>query len=80
MSSMLQASCKLQATAAKMGSLRVQPTIKPCERIKIWQETTIPQSLLKVGSQVPIAVKLLNWCLWFFFKFGHYLSSDLEHS
>jgi hypothetical protein len=57
---MLQASYKLRATAAKMRSLCVQRSIKLCERIKIWQETTVPQSLLKSWrSQAPIAVKQL---------------------
>ena len=49
-SSVLQTSYELRATAAKMRSLRVQHAIKLCERIKIWQETTVPQSLLKVGA------------------------------
>ena len=58
---MLQGSYKLRASAAKMRSLRVQRAIKLCERIKIWQETTVPWSLLKSWcSRAPIAVKLLK--------------------
>jgi hypothetical protein len=64
---MLQASYKLQATAAKMRSLRVQRAIKLCEWIKIWQETTVPQSLLKSWcSRAPIAVKLFKDPVQFF--------------
>jgi hypothetical protein len=45
-----------QATAGKLRSLFVQRVIKLCERIKIWQETTVPRSLLKGGhSRAPIA-------------------------
>jgi hypothetical protein len=58
---MLQASYKLQAIAVKMRSLCVQRAIKLCERIKFWQETTVPRSLLKKWrSQAPIASKLLK--------------------
>ena len=58
---MLQALYKLQATAAKMRSLHVQRAIKLCERIKIWRETTVPQSLLKSRrSRAPIAVNSLG--------------------
>jgi hypothetical protein len=35
---------KLQETAGKLKSLRVQRAIKLCEQIKIWQETTVLQS------------------------------------
>jgi hypothetical protein len=41
---MKQALQKLQATAGKLKSLRVQQAIKLCERIKIWQETTVLRS------------------------------------
>jgi hypothetical protein len=41
---MKQASLKLQATAGKLKSLRVQQAIKLRERLKIWQETTVLQS------------------------------------
>jgi hypothetical protein len=34
----------LGVTAGKLKSLRVQCTIKLCERIKIWQDTTVQQS------------------------------------
>ena len=46
-SSVLQASYKSQATAAKIRSLHVQRAIKLCERIKIQRETTGPRSSLK---------------------------------
>ncbi len=46
----------------KLRSLRVQRAIKLCERIKIWQETTVPQIYFKSGwSQLSIAVKLLRY-------------------
>jgi hypothetical protein len=38
---MKQASQKLQATAGKLKSLRIQRAIKLCERIKIQQETKV---------------------------------------
>jgi hypothetical protein len=41
MSSMKQASNKLQATAGKLKSLRVQRAIKLSEWIKIQQKTTV---------------------------------------
>ena len=43
---MLQSSYKLQATAAKLRSLRVQRAIKRCERIKICQETIVQRSFV----------------------------------
>jgi hypothetical protein len=43
-SSMKQALQKLQATAGKLKSLRVQRAIKLHDQIKIWQETTVLQS------------------------------------
>ncbi len=58
---MQQASYKLQATAGKLKSLRVQRAIKLCERIKIRQETTVLRSLfLSRRSRPTIALKLLN--------------------
>jgi hypothetical protein len=41
---MKQAPQKLQATAGKLESLRVQRAIKLSEQIKIRQETTVLQS------------------------------------
>jgi hypothetical protein len=41
---MQQALQKLQATAGKLKSMRVQRAIKLCEQIEIQQETTVLQS------------------------------------
>ena len=61
MSSILQASYKSWATAAKMRSLRIQRAIKLCERIKIQRETTVLRSSIKSGrSWASIAGKLLK--------------------
>ena len=57
MSLIMQPSYKFRATVAKMRSLHIQCAIKLCERIKIWQETTVSQSSLKSWrSRAPIAV------------------------
>jgi hypothetical protein len=62
MSSMKQASLKLQATAGKLKSLCVQCAIKLCERIKICQESTVLRSLFLSGRSRPtIALKLLTF-------------------